>query len=361
MSQKTEKATPKRRKEAREKGNVLRSADVVTAAVLLAVITGLRIIGGSVVQQAAAMMRDWAARAPGMGDTPLTPGDAAQALGAGALAIISITAPVMALGLAAALAANMLQVGFLFTPKALRPKMNRISPKEGFKRIFSIRSLAELLKAVLKIVALGWVAWGEYRGYMARFPDFAGQGLLQAVSLMADMALSVALKMAFVLLAIAAADYLYQWWRRERELRMTKQEIKDEFKLTEGDPQIKSRIRQKQRQMGMMRMMQAVPTANVVITNPTHYAVALRYQEGRDDAPVVVAKGRDFVALKIKEEARRHGVEMVENRPLAQALYLYCDIGDSIPKDMYKAVAEVLAAVYRLKHPARPRERTATT
>jgi flagellar biosynthetic protein FlhB len=357
MSQKTEKDTPKRRKEAREKGNVLRSAEVATAAVLLAVFAGIKILGGSVVERTAEMMQYWVTRAPSMGDAPLTIKDAAQALASASLTIAAIAAPIMAVGLVVALAANVMQVGFLFTAKALRPKMSRINPMEGFKRIFSIRSLAELVKAVLKIAALGWVAWGEYKSNMALFPDFATQGLLQASALMADMAMNIALKMGLALLAIAAADWFYQWWRRERELRMTKQEIKDEFKLTEGDPQTKSRIRHKQRQIGMMRMMQSVPTANVVITNPTHYAVALRYKEGRDAAPVVVAKGRDFIAQRIKEEARKHGVEMVENKPLAQALYVYCDIGGSIPKDMYKAVAEVLAYVYRLKHPVRAKER----
>jgi flagellar biosynthetic protein FlhB len=359
MSQKTEKATPKRRKEARERGNVLRSADVATAAVLLGVFAGLKILGGYTVEKAAEMMRYWVTRAPAMGDEPITVGLAAQMLTSGVLAIAAVAAPIMAVGLVVALAANLLQVGFLFTPKALRPRFNRISPSEGFKRIFSVRSLAEMLKAVLKIGALGWVGWGEYRNSLALFPDFSSLSVLQASATMADMALNIAFKMGLVLLVLAGADYFYQWWRRERELRMTKQEIKDEYKLTEGDPQTKSRIRQKQRQLGMMRMMQAVPTANVVITNPTHYAVALRYRDGRDAAPVVVAKGRDFVAQKIKEEARKHGVELVENRPLAQALYIYCDVGDSIPKDMYKAVAEVLAYVYRLRHPHRAGERAA--
>lgn len=359
MSQKTEKATPKRRREAREKGNVLRSADVATALVMMGVFAGLKLLGGYAVDKAAAVMREWAVRAPAMSDEPMTVKLAAQALSEGVLGIAAIAAPIMAVGLMAALAANLLQVGFLFTPKALRPQLSRISPKEGFKRIFSVRSLAELLKAVLKIGALGWVAWGEYKVNMAIFPDFVSLGVLQASAVMADMALAIAFKMGFVLLVLAGADYFYQWWRRERELRMTKQEVKDEYKMTEGDPQTKSRIRQKQRQLGMMRMMQAVPSANVVITNPTHYAVALRYQDGRDSAPVVVAKGRDYVAQKIKEEARKHGVELVENKPLAQALYIYCDVGDSIPKDMYKAVAEVLAYVYRLKHPHKAGERAA--
>ncbi len=357
MSQKTERATPKRRREAREKGNVLKSVEVGTAAVLLAVSAMVKALGPSVAEGAADVLTTWLTRPTG---DPLTIDTVHQIYLSALVSLASIGAPLVAVGVFVALAANIMQVGFLFTPKALRPKMERVNPVEGFKRIFSIRSVAELVKAILKIVVLGVVAWQEYEKVIGQFPDFAMQGIMTASARMVEMALNIALKMGMVLLMIAAADFFYQWWRRERDLRMTKQEIKDEYKLTEGDPQVKSRIRQKQRQMGMMRMMQAIPSANVVITNPTHYAIALRYTEGKDSAPVVVAKGKDFVAQKIKEEARRHGIELVENRPLAQALYVYCDVGDAIPNDMYKAVAEVLAYVWRLKHPARSREKTAT-
>lgn len=357
MSQKTERATPKRRREAREKGNVLKSAEVGTAAVLLAVFAVVKVMGPAVAEGAADVLTHWLTRPPG---EPLTIDTAHQMYTSAALSIASIGAPLVGVGVLMALAANLAQVGFLFTPKALRPKMERVNPKEGFKRIFSIRSVAELVKAVLKITVLGYVAWQEYVKVIGQFPDFAMQGIMVASAQMVDMAMNIALKMGMVLFVIAAADFFYQWWRREKDLRMSKQEVKDEYKLTEGDPQVKGRIRQKQRQMGMMRMMQAIPTANVVITNPTHYAIALRYAEGRDSAPVVVAKGKDFVAQRIKEEARKHSIEMVENRPLAQALYVYCDVGDSIPNDMYKAVAEVLAYVYRLKHPVRHREKAAT-
>lgn len=358
MSQKTERATPKRRREARDKGNVLKSAEVGTAAVLLAVFAMVKVLGPAVARGSAEVLTHWLTRPPS--ENPLSIDMAQQAYVSAALSIASIGGPLVGVAVLIALAANILQVGFLFTPKALQPKMNRVNPMEGFKRIFSIRSVAELVKSVVKIMALGVVAWQEYEKVIGRFPDFAMQGIMAATAQMVDMAMNVALKMGMVLLAIAAADFFYQWWRRERELRMTKQEVKDEYKLTEGDPQVKGRIRQKQRQMGMMRMMQAIPTADVVITNPTHYAIALRYKEGRDGAPVVVAKGKDFVAQRIKEEARKHHIEMVENRPLAQALYVYCDIGDAIPNDMYKAVAEVLAYVYRLKHPVRNREKAAT-
>lgn len=357
MSQKTERATPKRRREAREKGNVLKSSEVGIAAVLLAVFAAVKVLGGTVVDGTAAMMQQWLIQpAP----PELTIVEAGKAFSQAITSIATIGAPLVGVGILMALAANYLQIGFLFSTKALAPKMNRINPMEGFKRIFSVRSLAELLKAVLKIVALGWVAWGEFEKIITLLPDFTMQGIMPAAAQMVDMAMNIALKMSMVLLVIAAADYFYQWWRREREMRMTKQEVKDEYKLTEGDPQVKGRIRQMQRKMGMMRMMQSIPQANVVITNPTHYAIALRYQEGKDSAPVVLAKGKDFVAQRIKEEARKYNIEMVENRPLAQALYLYCDVGDSIPKDMYKAVAEVLAYVYRLKHPSRPREKAAT-
>ena len=358
MSQKTERATPKRRREAREKGNVLKSAEVGTAAVLLAVFAAVKILGPAIVEGASEMMTRWLTEPPADSMTIL---GAKNVLAMALESIAMLGAPLVGVGVLVAVAANILQVGILFTPKALRPKMERINPIQGFKRIFSIRSIAELVKAVLKVVALGYVAWQEYEQVIGLFPDFALQGMLVASARMVDMAMNIALKMGMVLLLIAAIDFFYQWWRRERELRMTKQEVKDEYKLTEGDPQIKGRIRQKQRQMGMMRMMQAIPSANVVITNPTHYAIALRYSEGKDSAPVVVAKGKDFLAQRIKEEARKHGVEMVENRPLAQALYVYCDVGDAIPKDMYKAVAEVLAYVYRLKHPSRNREKKAAT
>lgn len=357
MSQKTERATPKRRREAREKGNVLKSTEVGTAAVLLAVFAVLKALGPTLADGVADVLTTWLTRPAG---DPLTIDTAQQVFLSAMASLAAIGAPLVGVGVLVALAANIMQVGFLFTPKAMQPKMERISIKEGFKRIFSIRSIAELVKAILKIVALGYVAWQEYSSVIGQFPDFAMQGILAASARMVEMALNIALKMGMVLVVIAAADFFYQWWRRERDLRMTKQEIKDEYKLTEGDPQVKSRIRSKQRQMGMMRMMQAIPQASVVITNPTHYAIALRYTEGKDSAPVVVAKGKDYVAQKIKEEARRHGIEMVENRPLAQALYVYCDIGDAIPNDMFKAVAEVLAYVYRLKHPARNREKAAT-
>lgn len=352
MGQKTEKATPRRRKEAREKGNVLRSTDVNTAAILLAIFAALKFLGGTLTGNLAGILVEWIGSAASWSE-PLTIGAAADAMSRAIWQLLNAAAPLLAVAFLVAVAVNVAQVGFLLSTKSLGVKFSRINPMEGFKRIFSVRSVAELVKAIIKVAALGYVAYSQYRGAMATMNGLVMLDVVQGAVVIVDLCMNVAFQMAMVLVAVAAADYFYQWWVRERDLRMTKEEVKQEFKQMEGDPQVKGRIRQKQRQMGMRRMMQAIPSASVVITNPTHYAIALRYTQGLDDAPVVVAKGKDFVAQKIKEEARRCGVQMVENRPLAQALYVFCEIGDRVPQDMYQAVAEVLAAVYRMKNPVR--------
>jgi flagellar biosynthetic protein FlhB len=211
-----------------------------------------------------------------------------------------------------------------------------------------------MLKAVLKIAVMAWVVVGEYQ---ARFDEFTGMIHLTvpaAASRIIAMVFSMAFKAVLALFAIAMADYLYQWWEYERNLRMTKEEVKQEYKREEGDPQIRQRRRQRQREMSAMRMMQALPKADVVITNPTHYAIALMYDESESPAPIVIAKGKDFLAQKIKEKAKELKIEMVENRPVAQALYVSCEVGDSIPQDLFAAVAEILASVYRMRQPNRP-------
>ena len=358
--QKTERATPKRRREAREKGNVLKSHDLSTAIVLMTVFASMKLLGAALSENAMGVLQRGLENWPG---EALTIGDAAATIGQWSLLLLQVLAPVLAVGLLISLLANYIQVGILFTGKALAPKFSRVNPLEGFKRIFSVRSIAELIKSVLKISVLGIVAYKAYLTMLAEFPGFLRQSFGQAAAALANMALDIAIRMSAVLIMIGAADFFYQWWRRERDMRMSKQEVKDEFKQTEGDPLVRSRIRQKQRQLGMMRMMQAIPTASVVITNPTHYAVALRYKEAKDEAPIIVAKGKNEVARRIRERAREHGIELVENKPLAQSLYFHCEVGDRVPRDLYKAVAEVLAYVYRLKNNlsrAQRRERTAT-
>ncbi len=347
--EKTEKATPKRKRDARQKGQVFKSIEVISAFSLIVMFGVLRMFGGAIASNTTQMMQSFFS-----GDIPDTV-DASAAtgmLGSAILSFLKIVAPVLIAAMLCGLIFNLVQVGFNFTTKALAPKAEKISMMAGFKRIFSKRTLIDLFKALIKIGILGWVAYSEYQKRIASFPPLMGQDLAYAIPAALDVVLGVAFKLAIAFAIFAPFDYIYQRMKHNKDLMMTKQEVRDEYKLTEGNPEIKSRISQKQRQMSRMRMVQAVKDADVVITNPTHYAVALSYKEGKQKAPVVVAKGKDYLAQKIKEEARERGVEIVENRPVAQSLYFFCEVGDEVPEDMYKAVAEILAYVYRLKKKA---------
>jgi flagellar biosynthesis protein FlhB len=347
--EKTEKATPKRKREAREKGQVFKSVEVISAFSLLVMFGVLSIFGKSIADGIKAMMRSFfSADIPEVVDSSA----ATQVLGSAILSFLKIVAPVLIAAFLCGLLFNLVQVGFNFSSKAMAPKLDKISMAQGFKRIFSKRTLIDLLKSIIKIVLLGWVAYSEYQKRMTEFPPLMGQDLEYGISAAMDILLAVAFKLGIAFAIFAPFDYMYQRWKFNKDLMMTKQELREEYKLTEGNPQTKSRIAQKQRQMSRMRMVQAVKDADVVITNPTHYAVALSYKEDKNKAPVVIAKGKDYLALRIKEEAKERGVEIVENRPVAQALYFFCDVGDEVPEDLYKAVAEILAYVYRLKKKA---------
>jgi flagellar biosynthetic protein FlhB len=263
--------------------------------------------------------------------------------------IAQILLPVSGLIMIAGLAINYWQVGFLFTTKPIIPRLSRINPIEGLKRVFSKRALVELLKSLLKLAIIIFISYHDFMSNMGVMVQFAQWNVNKSFLKVADMAFGIGIKIALVLLILAVFDYFYQWWEYEKSLRMTKQELKDEYKEVEGHPLIRSKIREKQRQIGMRRMMQEIPRADVVITNPVHFAVALCYEPKENDAPVVVAKGQDYLALKIKEVAREHGVFIVENKPLAQMLYKSTDIGQAIPPELFHAVAEVLAFVYSAK------------
>ncbi len=344
--EKTEKATPKRKREAREKGQIFKSVEVISAFSLLVMFGVLAIFGDSISQNIQRMMRSFFTA-----DVPDTVDAAAAAnvLGNMILTFLKIVLPVLIAALLCGVVFNIVQVGFNFSSKAISPKMEKISMISGFKRIFSKNTLIDLLKSLIKIVLLAWVAYSEYQKRIASFPPLMGEDLKYSIPAALNILLSVAFKLGIAFAIFAPFDYMYQRWKYNKDLMMTKQEIREEFKQTEGNPQTKSRIAQKQRQMSRMRMVQAVKDADVVITNPTHYAVALSYKEQKNKAPVIIAKGQDFLAQKIKEKARELNVEIVENKPVAQALYFFCEVGDEVPEDMYKAVAEILAYVYRMK------------
>ena len=236
----------------------------------------------------------------------------------------------------------------LVAGEALRPKFSRIDPIRGFQRLFSLRSLVEAGKGLLKILVLLYLIYSFLRDVVDAFPKLMFTDLSAGGAYLLDLAVQMAIRIAVAYAVLAAVDFLYQWWDYERQLRMSKQEIKEEYKQTEGDPQVKGRIKELQRRMAQSRMMQNVPQADVVIRNPTHFAVALRYQADRDAAPVVLAKGHDSLALRIVKVAEESKVAVVENVPLARALYASTEVGGQIPPELYNAVAEVLVYLYRL-------------
>lgn len=244
---------------------------------------------------------------------------------------------------------NLLQVGFMMSLDPIKPNLNKLNPLEGSKRLFSKNGLIELLKASIKITIISWISWGTLRGEFERLTPLMGSGLSQILPAVGGAVSRLSLRITMSLFLVAIADYGWQRFQFEESLRMTREEVKDEAKQSEGDPRMKARLRAMQRSLGRRRMMQEVPRADVVITNPTHFAVALKYESGKNEAPVVLAKGQNLIAQRIKEIAREHGIPMVEDRPLAQALFKTAEIGQEIPMQFYETVAEVLAFVYRLR------------
>ena len=260
-----------------------------------------------------------------------------------------IVLPIMAVAMIAGIGANFFQFGLLFTTETLKFDLKKMDPIKGVKKIISVRAIVNLIKSLLKVTLIGAVTTIVIIIYLEEVLSLALHTPAQTLSTVAYLSAIMGIAASLMLIVIALCDYLYERFEYEKQLKMSKQDIKDEYKNAEGDPLIKSKIKQRQREMAMRRMMQEIPSADVVITNPTHYAIALKYDENEMDAPRVVAKGTDFVAQKIKMIAKEHDVIMVENRPLARAMYDQVEIGQAVPEEFFKAVAEVLAYVYRIK------------
>jgi flagellar biosynthetic protein FlhB len=261
-----------------------------------------------------------------------------------------LVAPIVIGFLVIGLAAGYLQVGFMFSPKAMQPTFEKMNPLNGMKKILlSRRSVVELAKSIIKIVVVGMVAYGGLQDVLAEAPTLVDSDPAGLLGFIGQAGFSIGLRTGLAFLVLAAVDYFYQRFEFEKEMRMSKEEVKEETKSTEGDPQVKSRVRGIQRRIAYRRMMQDVPRADVVVTNPTHLAVAIRYDVEKMNAPTVVAKGADLVALKIKEIALAHRIPVVEDRPLAQALYRSVEVGGQIPEKLFQAVAQLLAYIYRLR------------
>lgn len=344
--EKTEKATPKKKQDARKKGQVSKSQDINTSIVLLASFFLLFLFGGYMKDIVLEIYQIAFVQYVGM---PLTEKSIQvifiQMLEKSAQLLL----PVMAAAMIGGVVSNYLQVGFLFTTETIQFKLSKINPVQGFKRIFSWRAIVEFLKSILKISLVGVLVFLVVRSRIDEILILSQKSVGTALVTLADIVIKVGLCASLLLLVLGILDYFYQKYDHEKNLRMSKQDIKDEYKNIEGDPLIKSKIKQRQREMAMQRMMAEVPNADVVITNPTHYAIAIKYDESKMDAPYVVAKGVDFVAQKIKFVAKENDVVTIENRPLARALYDQAEIGQVIPEDFFKAVAEILAFVYKSK------------
>lgn len=346
-SDKTEEPTQRRKEEARKKGQVAKSAELSSIIVLLTLFFILNILGGWFYSLLSSYMKN--NLGPAALTKELSETNVGNILFQHIAFFFQIFLPLGLGAMAVALAVNFIQVGFLFTAETLKPKFNRINPINGFRRVFSTQGLVELVKSALKLVIVTYFVYSTLKGRIMALFDTVKQSPLDVAKVIWSIIYQVAVKICIFLLILAVFDYIYQRWQLKKSLRMTKKEVQDEYKQTEGNPQIKNKIRQRQRQIAARRMMQEVPKADVVITNPTHLAVALRYDSSSMAAPVVVAKGEGFIAEKIKELAKVSGVTLVENKPLAQALYKTVDIGEAVPAKLYQAVAEVLAFVYRLK------------
>ncbi len=256
-----------------------------------------------------------------------------------------ITVPFFVLGYLAALFGTGLQFSFRVTADPLQPKLDKMSPINGFKRIFSLRSLFQLFLSIIKVVLILVVAYSSIQNHLTDLFVMYQLDLSQGVALVGDIVISTGLRIAFVYLGVGVADLLFQKWKFKNDIKMTKQEVKDEYKNSEGDPQIKGKQKQKMREVSQRRMMKSVPDADVVITNPTHIAVAIKYDEKERNAPWVVAKGEEVIARRIREAAQEANVPIVENKPLARAMYETVEIGEMIPPELYQAVAEILAGV----------------
>lgn len=348
--EKTETPTPRHREEARKKGNVPKSAELNSVLVLLAGVFILKYIGGTVLGQFLELM---SGSFRNLAVADLTPSSVTTYGGTLGMTYLGMLAPLFATLMVIGVASSLAQTGLVLTGKPLSPDFSRIDPFKGFQRIFSQRSVVELIKSSAKLAIVGYIVYQALQDKYLQIITLSGADVRGATGVIADVATEILFKTGFALLAVAALDYAYQRWEYEKNLRMTKEEIREELRQSEGDPKIRARIRQQQRQMASRRMMKDVPAADVVITNPTHLAVALQYRPESMRSPRVVAKGQLLMAERIKEIARQNGVPMLENKPLAQALYKSVEIGAEIPPALYHAVAEVLAFIYSLKRQRR--------
>ena len=349
---KTEEPTAKKLDDARKDGQVAKSKEIGNCLGLFVFFLVLRFMAGSISDRFIDCFGSVYRAIPSVTVYPSgnMPVRALDALFKNSLiTILVIVLPMMVIGYIVAFAGDLIQVKWRPTAKPLQPKLSKIDPLKGFKRIFSINSVVELIKSLLKIGLAIPIVYFYIRDKESLIFILYDMPLIQAIVLIGTTIIDLGIRISAVYIIIAATDFGYQKWKFHKDMMMTKQEVKDEYKNSEGDPQVKGKIKRKMMEASRRRMMQKLPEADVVITNPTHYAVAIKYEPTERDAPYVIAKGEQYLAQRIKEIAKEHGVEIVENKPVARALYHNVEIGESVPPELYQAVAEILAFVYHLQ------------
>lgn len=349
--EKTEKATEHKRREERKKGNVMQSKDVVTAAFILIIFSLLKVLMKTMIAVCESSFDYWFDLAgSGMDGIRIDemPFYSKLAIEIGKVLLIC-AGPTLIVGVLVTVIATGAQTKFIFSKESIKFKFDKLNPISGIKKMFSVSSLFELAKSLLKLVILTVIVYDEVKKRIPEFARLFDLEIASSMMYMLDTIFSIVIKVAAVFVGVAAVDVLFQYFKFEKDMRMTKQEVKEEYKNLEGDPQVKGKRRQIQRQMAMSRMMDSVPDSDVIIRNPTHFAVAIKYDKDKNNAPVVLAKGADNLAMKIVGIAEEHDIAMVENKPLARGLYDSVEVGREIPPDFYRAVAEVLSFVYKLQ------------
>lgn len=345
--EKTEKPTAKKRNDQRKEGNIFQSKEIIIAFSLIVTFYAFRILFSFIKKTLTDFMMSFFSLIGTQNTIVIS--DTSKYFVEGVIAFVKAALPLLLIAAVSAIIATIAQTKGLVTFKSIKPKFSRLNPLSGIKNMVSLKGLVELLKSIIKIIFLFYIIYTSISSEINSLPKFIDMSVEDAVGAIGGILWGIITKVAVAYAFLAAFDYLYQRWSYEKSIRMTKQEIKEEYKMTEGDPQIKGQIKSKQREMSRQRMMQAVPEADVVIRNPTHFAVALKYNSEMNNAPVLVAKGADSLAFKIIEIAQQYNIPILENRPLARALYSEVDLDREIPQEFYSPVAEVLAYVYSLK------------
>lgn len=350
--EKTEPATGKKLDDVRKEGQVAKSKDLIMAVSLLALFIILKVYVGTMGERFVECFGNFynqfnkIVKDSGYG-LPLDSG--AEAVGQIFTALLDIAVPIFIIAVVIGILGNMLQQRWMVTAKPLQPKFSKMSPMSGFKRLFSVRQLIELLKSIAMLTVIGIVVYATIKDKVWLLLTFYNITLNQALQLIYEVIVDIGIKISAIFLVVGFVDLIYQKFKFKNDNMMTKQEVKDEYKNAEGDPQVKGQIRRRMQEVSRRRMMQQLPEADVVITNPTHFAVALKYDPNQGKAPVVIAKGADYLAFQIKDKAKEYHIEIVENKPLARILYHNVDIGMEIPPELYQAVAEILARVLQPK------------